>query len=95
MATRKFTSYDLIADIVPGGVSVILFYPLTKSIIEDFTADNLIFSGVALLILVYFIGRSIHEFCSWLERYSTYSTITNYLNQAKNANYHHTSEQSN
>lgn len=66
MATRKFTSYDLIADIVPGGMVFVIFYPIIFLIPDKVIPSLNLFTGATLLLLIYFIGRFVHELSSLL-----------------------------
>lgn len=69
MVTRKFTLYDLLADIVPGAVAIVfsfVFYGVPQ--VSTLSKSTLI-AGTAFFVLAYFIGRLIHSVGSIISPY--------------------------
>lgn len=61
MVVQKFTSYDLIVDIIPGLLAVFLTALLLPTGLEiGFTNSNPILTGGAVFVLSYFVGRLFH-----------------------------------
>ncbi|WP_135827151.1 hypothetical protein [Halorussus ruber] len=61
MATRNFTLYDLLADIIPGAIALVLsfiFYDVPQI---DSLSNSTLIAGTAFFVLAYFVGRLIHS----------------------------------
>ncbi|WP_157572936.1 hypothetical protein [Halogranum rubrum] len=65
MPVQQFSAYDVIVDVIPGAIGLILVSTLLpKSAFNSLTAYSPIVSGSALLVGGYFFGRIIHSFSS-------------------------------
>lgn len=61
MATRNFTLYDLLADIIPGAVAIVfsfVFYGIPQM---GSLSNSALIAGTAFFVLSYFIGRLLHS----------------------------------
>ena len=60
MPLQQFSTYDIIVDIIPGCVFLLLSYAILPTQWSSYGSGNTLLAGIILLIGGYFVGRVIH-----------------------------------